>query len=63
MSLTLTNMLVLSSSVRIAYIVVIENSCFALYSSKIVDKKEILRTVSNTCIYYSSEKFDTVYLV
>jgi hypothetical protein len=32
----------------------------SLYSSKIVDKKEILRTVSNTGIYCSSEKFGTV---
>jgi hypothetical protein len=31
-----------------------------LYSSKIVDKKEILRTVSNTGIYYSSDKVGTV---
>jgi hypothetical protein len=30
---------------------------------KIVDKKEILRTVSNTSIYCSSDKVDTVYLV
>jgi hypothetical protein len=35
----------------------------ALYSSKIVDKKEILRTVSNTGIYCSSDKVGTVYLV
>jgi hypothetical protein len=35
----------------------------SLYSSKIVDKKEILRTVSNTGIYSSNEKFGTVYLV
>jgi hypothetical protein len=27
----------------------------SLYSSKFVDKKEILRTVSNTGIYYSSD--------
>jgi hypothetical protein len=33
------------------------------YISKIVDKKEILRTVSNTGIYYSSDKVGTVYLV
>jgi hypothetical protein len=32
----------------------------SLYSSKIVDKKEILRTVSNTGIYCSSEKVDAV---
>jgi hypothetical protein len=34
----------------------------SLYSSKIVDKKEILRTVSNTGIYFSSDKVGTVYL-
>jgi hypothetical protein len=28
----------------------------SLYNSKIVDKKEILRTVSNTGIYYASDK-------
>jgi predicted transport protein len=33
------------------------------YSSKIVDKKEILRTVSNTGIYCSGDKVGTVYLV
>jgi hypothetical protein len=35
----------------------------SLYSSKIVDKKEILRTVSNTGIYCSSDKIVTVYVV
>jgi hypothetical protein len=35
----------------------------SLYSSKIVDKKEILRSVSNTGIYCSSDKVFTVYLV
>jgi hypothetical protein len=35
----------------------------SLYSSKIVDKKEILGTVSNTDIYCQSDKADTVYLV
>jgi hypothetical protein len=35
----------------------------SLYSSKIVDKKEILHTVSNAGIYCSSNKVDTVYLV
>jgi hypothetical protein len=34
-----------------------------LYSSKIIDKKEILRTVSNAGIYCSSDKVGTVYLV
>jgi hypothetical protein len=35
----------------------------SLYSSETVNKKEILRTVSNTCIYSSSDKVGTVYLV
>jgi hypothetical protein len=35
----------------------------SLHSSKIVDKKEILRTVSKTGIYCSSDKVGTVYLV
>jgi hypothetical protein len=35
----------------------------SLYSSKFVDKQEILRTVSNTGIYCSSDKVGTVYLV
>jgi hypothetical protein len=35
----------------------------SLYSSKIVDKKQILRTVSDTGIYCSSDKVDTVYYV
>jgi hypothetical protein len=35
----------------------------SLCSSKAVDKKEILRTVSNTGIYRSSDKVDTVYVV
>jgi hypothetical protein len=34
-----------------------------LYSSKIVDKKEILRTVFHTGIYYSSDKVGTAFLV
>jgi hypothetical protein len=33
-----------------------------MYSSKTVDKKEILRTVSNTGSYCSSDKVGTVYL-
>jgi hypothetical protein len=32
------------------------------YSSKIVDKKETLHTVSNIGIYCSSDKVGTVYL-
>jgi hypothetical protein len=35
----------------------------SLCGSKSVDKKEILRTVSNTGIYCSSNKVDTVFLV
>jgi hypothetical protein len=35
----------------------------SLYSSKIVDKKDILRTVSNTGIYCSRYKVGIVYLV
>jgi hypothetical protein len=35
----------------------------SLYSSKTVDKKQILHTVSNTDIYCSSDKVDAVYLV
>jgi hypothetical protein len=35
----------------------------SLYSSKTVDEKEILRTVSNTGIYCSSEIVGTIYLV
>jgi ABC-type polysaccharide/polyol phosphate export permease len=35
----------------------------SLYSSKIVDKKEILPTVPNTGIYCSTDKVGTVYLV
>jgi hypothetical protein len=35
----------------------------SLYSSKIVDKKEILRTLSNTGIYCTGDKVGTVYLV
>jgi hypothetical protein len=34
-----------------------------LYSSKIVDKKEAIHTVSNIGIYCSSDKVGTVYLV
>jgi hypothetical protein len=35
----------------------------SLYISKIVDKKELLCTVSNTGLYCSSDKAGTVYLV
>jgi hypothetical protein len=39
------------------------DTAISLYSSKIVDKKKILRTASNTCIYCSDGKVGTVYLV
>jgi hypothetical protein len=39
------------------------NRPILLYSFKIVDKKEILRTVSNTDVHCSSDKVGTVYLV
>jgi hypothetical protein len=35
----------------------------SLYSSKTIDKEEILRAVSTTNIYGSSDKVGTVYLV
>jgi hypothetical protein len=38
-------------------------TAISLYSYKIVDKREILRTVSNTGIYCLSDKVGTVYLV
>jgi hypothetical protein len=39
------------------------DSAISLYSSKIVDKKELLPTVSNTGIYCSRDNVGTVYLV
>jgi hypothetical protein len=39
------------------------HSAVSLYSSKNVDKKEILPTVSNAGIYCSSDKAGTAYLV
>jgi hypothetical protein len=39
------------------------HSCISLYSSKTVDKKEILRAISNAGIYCSSDKVGTVYPV
>jgi hypothetical protein len=39
-----------------------QDRAISLYSSKTVDKKEILRTVSNTRIYCSRDKVGTVYL-
>jgi hypothetical protein len=49
--------------------VILSKKCVYMYmcpipnGSKTVDKKEILRTVSNTGIYCSSDKVGTVYLV
>jgi hypothetical protein len=40
-----------------------QDRVISLYSSKTVDKKEILCTVSNTGIYCSSDKIGTVYIV
>jgi hypothetical protein len=40
-----------------------QDRAISLFSSKIVDKNEILRTVSNTGIYCSSDKVGSVYLV
>jgi hypothetical protein len=39
------------------------DGAISLCSSKTVDKKEILRTVSNTGIYCPSDEVGTVYLV
>jgi hypothetical protein len=39
------------------------DTAISLYSSKTVEKKEILLTVSNFGIYCSSDKVGTVYLV
>jgi hypothetical protein len=39
------------------------DTAISLYSSKTVDKKDILCTVSNTDIYCSSDKVGTAYLV
>jgi hypothetical protein len=39
------------------------DTAISLYSSKIVDKKEILHTVSNTGIYCSSDKVGTAYIL
>jgi predicted transport protein len=46
----------------IMLVILSENSVVSLHSSKIVDEKDILRTVSNTGIYCSSDKV-TFYLV
>jgi hypothetical protein len=41
----------------------IRDRAISLYSSKIIDKKEILRIVYNIGIYCSNDKVGTVYLV
>jgi hypothetical protein len=41
----------------------LRDRAISLYGSKILDKKEILRTVPNTSVYCSSGKVRTVYLV
>jgi len=40
-----------------------QNRAISLYSCRIVDKKEILRTLSNIGIYCTSDKVGIVYLV
>jgi len=50
-------------SVRVLLQTVSETEVFHWYSCKIVDKKEMLRTVSNISIYHSSDEVGTVYLV
>jgi hypothetical protein len=42
---------------------IFRDTIISLYISKIVHKKEILRTVSDTGIYCSNEKVGTVYIV
>jgi hypothetical protein len=39
-----------------------QDRAFSVYSSRIVDKKEIFHTLSNTSVYCSSDKVGTVYL-
>jgi hypothetical protein len=39
------------------------DKAISMFSSKIVDLKEVLRTVSDNGIYCSSDKVGTVYLV
>jgi hypothetical protein len=49
--------------VHVSYSKRFQDTAISLYSSKIVERKEILRTVSNTSIYCSSDKVGAVYLV
>jgi hypothetical protein len=49
--------------VHMSYSERFRDKAISLYSSKIVNKKEIFRTVSITVIYCSNDKFGTVYLV
>jgi hypothetical protein len=41
---------------------VFRDGAISLYSSKIVEEKEILPTDSNAAIYYSSDRVSTVFL-
>jgi hypothetical protein len=49
--------------VHVSYPNCFQDRDISMYSSKIVDKKEILCTVSKAGIYCSSDKVGTVYLV
>jgi hypothetical protein len=42
---------------------IFQDRAISVYSSKIVDKKEILHAVSNTDIYCSSDEVGTIYIV
>jgi predicted transport protein len=53
----------LKMNVHVSYFERFRERAISLNSSKNNDKKEILRTVSNTGIYCSSDKVGTVYLV
>jgi hypothetical protein len=48
---------------RLSLILLLRGRVISLYSSKIIDKKEMLHTVSNICIYCSSDKVGTIYLL
>jgi hypothetical protein len=60
-------LVILSNKIHNLYMCPILNDfrdrAISLYSSKIVAKKQILRTVSNTGVYCSSDKVGTIYLV
>jgi hypothetical protein len=50
-------------NVRVSYSERFPRYSYFTVQFQIVDKKEMLRTVSNTSIYFSSDKVGTVYLV